>query len=181
MEHIIFLGSRTCPSRGFLDTLANRSLADGTNAYTDVDHTVYRASAAGSKVFLQCCIFPPLPGALSVPRIPYCVSLESTSEFWKQSTSVDTDFLYVSILFNTSKLSSSQRLVLLLMSRLLFNSAIGLNDCLNFPIVSVHFGFMRLRSPRIFLLPSLGIVVVHQVNVKESIFTATPKKIHGGL
>lgn len=47
LEHIIFLGSRLHPARGYLDTLANRSLADGTNAYTDVDHTVYQASGAG--------------------------------------------------------------------------------------------------------------------------------------
>lgn len=47
LEHIIFLGSQNHPLRGYLDTLANRSLADGTNAYTDVSATVYQANAAG--------------------------------------------------------------------------------------------------------------------------------------
>ncbi|GBE60260.1 metalloprotease 1 related protein [Babesia ovata] len=47
LEHLIFLGSANYPERGTLDLLASRALAAGTNAWTDVDHTVYTISTAG--------------------------------------------------------------------------------------------------------------------------------------
>ncbi len=34
LEHIIFLGSKRHPQRGYLDNLACRSLGEGTNAFT---------------------------------------------------------------------------------------------------------------------------------------------------
>lgn len=37
----MFLGSQSYPYKGVLDKLANRCLAQGTNAWTDVDHTAY--------------------------------------------------------------------------------------------------------------------------------------------
>lgn len=40
-------------SKGVLDQLANRCLARGTNAWTDVDHTVYTMKNAGSEGFLS--------------------------------------------------------------------------------------------------------------------------------
>lgn len=40
-------------SQGVLDLLANRCLAQGTNAWTDVDHTCYTVSTAGSEGFLN--------------------------------------------------------------------------------------------------------------------------------
>lgn len=36
-----------------LDSLANRAIAQGTNAWTDVDHTCYTITTAGSKGFLN--------------------------------------------------------------------------------------------------------------------------------
>ncbi|ORM39500.1 Uncharacterized protein C05D11.1 [Babesia sp. Xinjiang] len=47
LEHLIFLGSALYPERGTLDLLASRAIATGTNAWTDVDHTVYTISTAG--------------------------------------------------------------------------------------------------------------------------------------
>ncbi|KAF9918748.1 hypothetical protein BX616_006122 [Lobosporangium transversale] len=41
LEHFVFLGSELYPFKGVLDGLANRALANGTNAWTDVDHTAY--------------------------------------------------------------------------------------------------------------------------------------------
>ena len=41
-----------CP-QGVLDLLANRCLAQGTNAWTDVDHTCYTVTTAGSEGFLK--------------------------------------------------------------------------------------------------------------------------------
>lgn len=39
--------------QGVLDLLANRCLAQGTNAWTDVDHTCYTVMTAGSEGFLN--------------------------------------------------------------------------------------------------------------------------------
>ncbi|KAL3282009.1 hypothetical protein HHI36_005212 [Cryptolaemus montrouzieri] len=52
LEHLIFLGSEEYPYKGVLDLLANRCLASGTNAWTDVDHTCYTMETAGSEGFL---------------------------------------------------------------------------------------------------------------------------------
>lgn len=53
LEHLIFLGSEDYPYKGVLDSLANRCLASGTNAWTDVDHTAYTVEVAGSEGFLN--------------------------------------------------------------------------------------------------------------------------------
>ncbi|KAF8821174.1 peptidase M16 inactive domain-containing protein [Cardiosporidium cionae] len=53
LEHLIFLGSKDFPVKGVLDSLASRCLADGTNAWTAVDHTAYTLSTAGSEGFLN--------------------------------------------------------------------------------------------------------------------------------
>lgn len=52
MEHLIFLGSEDYPYKGVLDIVANRCLASGTNAWTDIDHTCYVMDTAGSEGFL---------------------------------------------------------------------------------------------------------------------------------
>ena len=53
LEHLTFLGSRKYPYKGVLDQLANRSFAQGTNAWTAVDHTCYTMDTAGEDGFLQ--------------------------------------------------------------------------------------------------------------------------------
>lgn len=53
LEHLIFLGSEQYPYKGVLDLLANRCLASGTNAWTDIDHTCYTMETAGSEGFLS--------------------------------------------------------------------------------------------------------------------------------
>ncbi|KAI9272698.1 Metalloenzyme, LuxS/M16 peptidase-like protein [Phascolomyces articulosus] len=53
LEHLVFLGSEQFPYKGVLDTLANRAIAQGTNAWTDVDHTCYTITTAGSEGFLK--------------------------------------------------------------------------------------------------------------------------------
>ncbi|KAJ1659438.1 hypothetical protein IWQ61_001487 [Dispira simplex] len=49
LEHLVFCGSQRFPQRGYLDALANRCLADGTNAFTEYDHTAYTVHTAGSQ------------------------------------------------------------------------------------------------------------------------------------
>ncbi|KAI7848898.1 Metalloenzyme, LuxS/M16 peptidase-like protein [Circinella umbellata] len=53
LEHLVFLGSERFPYKGVLDSLANRAIAQGTNAWTDVDHTCYTITTAGSEGFLK--------------------------------------------------------------------------------------------------------------------------------
>ena len=67
LEHLVFLGSKTHPHKGILDKLANRCMADGTNAWTATDHTAYTLSTAGSEgainlmpIFADHVLFPTL-------------------------------------------------------------------------------------------------------------------------
>eukprot|EP00794_Sanderia_malayensis_P015886 gene15886-17486_t len=53
LEHLVFMGSENFPYKGILDLFANRCLAQGTNAWTDVDHTSYTLTTAGSEGFLN--------------------------------------------------------------------------------------------------------------------------------
>jgi Zn-dependent M16 (insulinase) family peptidase len=53
LEHLIFLGSEDYPYKEVLDLMANRCLADRTNAWTDTDHTCYTVYTAGSNGFLN--------------------------------------------------------------------------------------------------------------------------------
>lgn len=51
LEHIVFLGSQNHPERGYLDNLACRCIADGTNAWTDNEYTAYTTITAGFEGF----------------------------------------------------------------------------------------------------------------------------------
>lgn len=53
LEHLVFLGSEDYPYKEVLDLLANRCLADRTNAWTDTDHTCYTVYTAGPSGFLH--------------------------------------------------------------------------------------------------------------------------------
>lgn len=66
LEHIIFLGSHHHP-RGYLDNLACRCLADGTNAWTDDDYTAYTTVTAGFDGFAH--ILPAFLDHILRPRI----------------------------------------------------------------------------------------------------------------
>ena len=50
---LVFMGSKKYPYKGLLDILANRGFSNGTNAWTDQDHTAYTISTAGEQGFLQ--------------------------------------------------------------------------------------------------------------------------------
>ncbi|KZT05962.1 uncharacterized protein LAESUDRAFT_701454 [Laetiporus sulphureus 93-53] len=53
LEHLVFMGSERYPYKGIIDHLANRGFSNGTNAWTDTDHTAYTVSTAGEQGFLQ--------------------------------------------------------------------------------------------------------------------------------
>lgn len=50
---LVFMGSERYPYKGIIDHLANRGFSNGTNAWTDTDHTAYTVSTAGEQGFLQ--------------------------------------------------------------------------------------------------------------------------------
>ncbi|KAG6888680.1 hypothetical protein C0995_006670 [Termitomyces sp. Mi166 len=52
-RNLVFMGSEKYPYKGVLDNLANRGFSNGTNAWTDTDHTAYTISTAGEQGFLQ--------------------------------------------------------------------------------------------------------------------------------
>ena len=52
-ESVNLLYNDSCCLKGVLDLLANRCLAQGTNAWTDTDHTCYTMETAGSEGFLN--------------------------------------------------------------------------------------------------------------------------------
>jgi Zn-dependent M16 (insulinase) family peptidase len=47
------MGSEKYPYKGIIDHFANRGFSNGTNAWTDTDHTAYTVSTAGEAGFLQ--------------------------------------------------------------------------------------------------------------------------------
>jgi len=47
------MGSKKYPYKGIIDHFANRGFSNGTNAWTDTDHTAYTVSTAGEQGFLQ--------------------------------------------------------------------------------------------------------------------------------
>ncbi|KZT30492.1 hypothetical protein NEOLEDRAFT_1126056 [Neolentinus lepideus HHB14362 ss-1] len=53
LEHLVFMGSEQYKYKGIIDHLANRGFSNGTNAWTDTDHTAYTVSTAGEQGFLQ--------------------------------------------------------------------------------------------------------------------------------
>ncbi|KAH9982380.1 Metalloenzyme, LuxS/M16 peptidase-like protein [Lactifluus volemus] len=53
LEHLVFMGSENYPYKGIIDHFANRGFSNGTNAWTDTDHTAYTVSTAGEAGFLQ--------------------------------------------------------------------------------------------------------------------------------
>ena len=76
LEHLIFLGSERYPFKGVLDVLANRCLAQGTNAWTATDHTCYTVDTAGAEgflnilpVYLDHVLFPTLKEASALMYI----------------------------------------------------------------------------------------------------------------
>ena len=54
-----------------LDLLANRCLAQGTNAWTDVDHTCYTVTTAGQEGFLN--LLPIYLDHILYPTLTVCV------------------------------------------------------------------------------------------------------------
>ncbi|KAF0987302.1 hypothetical protein HZS_7804 [Henneguya salminicola] len=53
LEHLVFCGSKRFPYKGVLDSLANRCFAQGTNAWTCIDSTVFTISTASQEGFIN--------------------------------------------------------------------------------------------------------------------------------
>ena len=70
------MGSKKYPYKGIIDHLANRGFSNGTNAWTDIDHTAYTVQTAGDQGFLQILpvyvdhiLFPTLKDAAYVTEV----------------------------------------------------------------------------------------------------------------
>lgn len=75
LEHLCFMGSKRYPYKGFLDKLASRGYADGTNAWTANDHTAYTIEPAGWKGFANV-----LPVYLEHVLVPTLTDSACTTE-----------------------------------------------------------------------------------------------------
>src|SRR5229473_8607971 len=53
LPSLVFMGSEKYPYKGIIDHFANRGFSNGTNAWTDTDHTAYTVSTAGETGLLQ--------------------------------------------------------------------------------------------------------------------------------
>ncbi|CAB3402178.1 unnamed protein product [Caenorhabditis bovis] len=53
LEHLVFMGSKKYPFKGILDIIANQCLANGTNAWTERDHTAFTLTTVGSNGFFK--------------------------------------------------------------------------------------------------------------------------------
>lgn len=76
------MGSEKYPYKGIIDHLANRGFSNGTNAWTDNDHTAYTVSTAGEQGFLQLLpiyvdhiLYPTLTKAGFVTEVSPCTLL----------------------------------------------------------------------------------------------------------
>lgn len=79
---LVFMGSEKYPYKGILDILANRGFSNGTNAWTDTDHTAYTVSTAGEQGFLQLLpiyvdhiLFPTITDSRYVVSFILCIIL----------------------------------------------------------------------------------------------------------
>ena len=75
------MGSEKYPYKGIIDHLANRGFSNGTNAWTDTDHTAYTVSTAGEQGFLQLLpiyvdhiLYPTLTKAGFVTEVSRCIT-----------------------------------------------------------------------------------------------------------
>ncbi|GAA5857078.1 hypothetical protein JCM9279_001947 [Rhodotorula babjevae] len=80
LEHLVFLGSEQYPYKGVLDTVANRSFAEGTNAWTATTDTTYTIATAGEEGFLSILpvyvdhiLYPTITSAGFTTEV-YCVN-----------------------------------------------------------------------------------------------------------
>eukprot|EP00698_Gefionella_okellyi_P019046 TRINITY_DN5785_c0_g1_i2.p1 TRINITY_DN5785_c0_g1~~TRINITY_DN5785_c0_g1_i2.p1 ORF type:complete len:413 (-),score=81.29 TRINITY_DN5785_c0_g1_i2:106-1344(-) len=76
LEHLVFMGSKQIPYKGYLDTLATRCITTGTNAWTDQTHTAYTVCTAGPEgmlsilpVYLDHIIHPSLSDSAFVTEV----------------------------------------------------------------------------------------------------------------
>ncbi|KAH9082169.1 Metalloenzyme, LuxS/M16 peptidase-like protein [Lactarius deliciosus] len=64
LEHLVFMGSEKYPYKGIIDHFANRGLSNGTNAWTDTDHTAYTpVSCKSSPIYVDHILYPTITDA----------------------------------------------------------------------------------------------------------------------
>ncbi|KAI9572885.1 Metalloenzyme, LuxS/M16 peptidase-like protein [Boletus coccyginus] len=73
LEHLVFMGSEKYPYKGIIDHLANRGFSEGTNAWTDNDHTGKQPGEQGFlqllPIFLDHILYPTMSKAAFVTEV----------------------------------------------------------------------------------------------------------------
>ncbi|KAJ7038105.1 Metalloenzyme, LuxS/M16 peptidase-like protein [Mycena alexandri] len=69
LEHLVFMGSEKYPYKGIIDHLANRGFSNGTNAWTDNDHTAYTDFLQLLPIYVDHILYPTMTKAGSVHHI----------------------------------------------------------------------------------------------------------------
>ncbi|EJT41990.1 YOL098C-like protein [Saccharomyces kudriavzevii IFO 1802] len=106
LEHLIFMGSKSYPYKGLLDTAGNLSMSI-TNAWTDTDQTVYTLASAGWKGFskllptyLDHILHPTLTDEACLTEV-YHIDPENLSDkgvVFSEMEAIETQSWYVSAL-----------------------------------------------------------------------------------
>ncbi|CAI1705551.1 hypothetical protein SEUBUCD646_0O00620 [Saccharomyces eubayanus] len=106
LEHLIFMGSKSHPYKGLLDTAGNLSMSV-TNAWTDTDQTVYTLASAGWRgfskllpVYLDHILNPTLTDEACLTEV-YHVDPENLSDkgvVFSEMEAIETQSWYVSAL-----------------------------------------------------------------------------------
>lgn len=72
--------------------------------------------------------FPPMPSAMSISRFPYSVSCHNCKSYLSQAVALETDFVHCTLLFNTERLKTSDRMMLPVLCDLIPTCDILLED-----------------------------------------------------
>jgi Zn-dependent M16 (insulinase) family peptidase len=91
------MGSEKYPYKGIIDHLANRGFSNGTNAWTDTDHTAYTVSTAGEQGFLQ--ILPIYVDHVLYPTITKASFMTEVSSQWHLCLALfDDNYRFITLL-----------------------------------------------------------------------------------
>lgn len=109
-------------------THAERVAEHGERALSEIGATNEARIASLKAEVFDSEMFPPMPSTMNVSRWPYKVDVECRKDYFAQSVSIDTDFVHVTILFDTASFTFEQRMILPLLCDMLLSSDVLLED-----------------------------------------------------
>ncbi|KAF7632985.1 Peptidase_M16_C domain-containing protein [Meloidogyne graminicola] len=119
LEHLIFMGSRKHPFKGFVSSITNLNFGY-INGKTTRDHTIYNFNAAGSNAFFKC--FPVIIDHLLCPQL-------LPSQFLTEVYTVDGEGQDIGVMYSEikAKCFDTEILLSIIVSEMLYgkNSPFG--------------------------------------------------------